>query len=184
MIEIRAKDKVFVAVVLPLALLGCYFGLVRQPLAKERAARLAERAGLPDPDMFPTERRALQGRVAEAEKDLAAAKAEKPAESAVRGAKEDSEAARQQAVFDVLRRQGVRIVKAAPVEAAGLCADVLRATGVRPEPAASRLVLEAPYPALLEALRACEAARLAVVPAAWSMTPGDAHCRWEVTLWF
>ena len=39
MIEIRAKDKVFVAVVLPLALLGCYFGLVRQPLAKERAAR-------------------------------------------------------------------------------------------------------------------------------------------------
>lgn len=184
MIEIRAKDRIFVALVLPLALLGCHWFLVRQPLVKERAALLSTRAGLPDPDMFPSERRLLQGRLAEAEKDLAAARAEKPPEVQVRGTKDDSEILRLQAVVDVFRTAGARLVKSEPVDPAGTCADVLRATGVRPEPAARRLLLDAAYPAFVEALGRFEKERLAVVPAAWSMVPGETLCRWEVTLWY
>lgn len=183
MIQVGTRDRVFVAVALPLALLAGYFYFVRQPLEKDRTALAAERARLPDPDMFPAERRQLRDRVAEAERDLAAAQAEKSPEAAVRGAADESEAARQQAVFDVLHAHGVRVVKSEPVDAAGVCADTLRATGVRPEPVARRLALEAAYPALLEALKAIEAARLAVVPGGWRMTPGEVACRWEVTVW-
>ena len=183
MIQVGTRDRIFVAVALPLAMLAGYVHFIRQPLARERAALGAEQARLPDPDMFPSERRLLRDRAAEAERDLAAAKAEKPPEVAVRGAADESEAARQQAVFDLLHAHGVRVAKAGPVEAAGVCADTLRATGVRPQPVARRFALEASYPALVEALKALEAARLAVVPGAWTMTPGGTACRWEVTLW-
>ena len=184
MIEVRTKDRIFVAVALPLALLGCYLHFVRGPLATSRTALAAERARLPDPDMFPQERRALSARVDAAARELAAARAEPPPELTVRGRPADSEGVRLQAVFDALQRGGVRVVRAEPVEAAGRAADVLRATGVRPEPAARRVVLEADYPALVGALLACEAGRLAVVAGALSLASGETTCRWEVTLWF
>lgn len=183
MIEVGKKDRLFVAVALPLALLAGHFYFVRGPLVRERAALAAERARLPDPDMFSVERRTLQTKVAEAEKGLSAARAEKPPESAVRGRPDDSEAARQQAVVDALRAKGVRIAKVEPVEGCGSGGDVLRATGVRPEPVVRRIGLEASYPALVEALGEFEARRLAVVPETLSMTSGGTSCRWEVTLW-
>ena len=55
---------------------------------------------------------------------------------------------------------------------------------MRPEPAARRLLLDAAYPVFVEALGRFEKERLAVVPAAWSMVPGETLCRWEVTLWY
>lgn len=183
MIEVGKRDRIFVAVVLPLALLGTFVYFVRQPLARERAALAAERAQLPDPDMFPAARRALEDRLAEAERERKAVLAEKQPESAVRGEAGETEAARVEAVFGVLHAKDVRIVKAEPVEATGRAVDVLRGTGLRPAPAARRLVLEADYAAVLEALRECEARRLAVVPGAFGLEPAETSCRWEVTLW-
>lgn len=183
MIQVGPRDRIFVAVVAPLALLTGYVYFVRQPLDRERRALAAEQARLPDPDMFPSERRPLRDRVTAAEKALADVRAEKVPEAEVRGRVADSEAARQQAVFDVFHAHGVRVAKAEPVEATGVCADTLRATGVRPAPVARRFALEASYPALVAALKALETARLAVIPGRWMMTPAETACRWEVTLW-
>ena len=184
MIEIGKRDRIFVAVVLPLALLGGYLHFVRQPLAKARGTLAAERAQLPDPDMFPRERRALAGRVAEAERRVEAERKAPAPEPAVRGTDGESEAARQQAVFDALHAKGVRIVSSEAAEAEGVCADALRATGIRPNPVARRLRLESGYAEMLGALKEIGDRRLAVIPAKWSMTPSGATCRWELTLWF
>lgn len=184
MIEIRKRDRIFVAVVLPLALLGGYLHFVRQPLAKARESLAAERARLPDPDMFPTERRALADRVAAAERRVEAERKTTPPEPAVFGTAGESEAVRQQAVFDALHAKGVRIVSSEAAEAEGVCADVLRATGIRPTPVARRLRLEAGYAEMLAALEEIGSRRLAAIPAKWSMTPSGATCRWELTLWF
>ena len=183
MIEVGKRDRIFVAVALPLALLAAHWHFVRGPLEKERAALAAEQARLPDPDMFAVERRTLQTRVAEAEKDLDAARAEKAPEAEVRGEPGASEAARQQAVVDVLQAKGVRILKVEPVEDGGAGADILRATGVRPAPVARRIELEAAYPALVDVLAEFEARRMAVVPGPVSMASDGTSCRWEVTLW-
>lgn len=182
MIKVGKRDRIFVAVALPLTLLGCHLHFVRQPLVKEHAALTAERGQLPDPDMFPMTRRTLSDRVAEAERTLATVRSEKMPESILKGSPNETEAVRVQAVFDILHAHGVRILKAEPVEARGLASVALQATGTRPEPIARRLVLEVDYLEFVAVLREFEKRKLAVVPSTFALETAQTACRWEVTL--
>ncbi|MGN0852236.1 MAG: hypothetical protein ACI4Q3_02540 [Kiritimatiellia bacterium] len=193
MMEIRKKDKVFAAVVLPLVLIGGYVYFWRMPLARRIADLAEECRRLPDPDAFPVERRDLLARTAEAEKERTAAQAEKPAEPAVEGDAQTAVARRLQQAVSVLTGAGVRIVRvddataeggpAAAAAESSRGAAVLEATGIRPVPAARRFAVEADYPDLVTALEAFARRKMAVVPEALSLTAGDRTCRWEVTLW-
>lgn len=191
MIEVGTKDKIFVALALPLAVFAGFVFFVRSPAVKTRTALTEERQRLPDPDLFPIERRNLANRVTETEKELAAARARKPVAAAVTGDAAASVADRQDAVFAALSQQGVRLVRVAAGEGTdpGVAGEVdraaraLRETGVRPEPVERRFVVEAAYPDFVAALEAFVSMRAPVVPAAVSMTTQGRVCRWEFTLW-
>lgn len=189
MIEVGTKDKVFIALVLPAALLWAFLHYVRTPAVKARDALAAEHGRLPDPMTFPIERRGLQERVAEAERALAAERALPPVETAVRGNPEATLAERQNAVFSVFSGNGVRIdsVDAAeaqePDAAPASAGTALRAAGTRPEPAMRRFSATAGYSAFAAALGEFCADKSPVVPVCVSMTSDDGLCKWEFSLW-
>lgn len=187
---VRTKDKVFLAVLVPVALVAAFLWFERMPTSKRLGALRAEQARLPDADLFPSERRQLEGRLAEAEKALAAARAEKPAELAVKGDAGTTMAARQDAALAAFTAKGARIVRVEPA-ASGRDATremsrggaVLEGTGIRPVPEARTFVMEAAYGAFVGALRCFSAAKAPVVPEGVSLTVEGKKCRWEVTLW-
>lgn len=191
MIEVGTKDKIFVALALPLAVFAGFVFFVRAPAVKTQTALAEERRRLPDPDLFPIERRNLANRVTETEKELAAARARKPVAAAVVGDVAASVADRQDAVFAALSQRGARLVRVAAGEGtnAGAARDAdraaraLRDTGIRPEPVERRFVVEAAYPDFVAALEMFISTRAPVVPAAVSMTTQAGVCRWEFTLW-
>lgn len=184
MIEVRTKDKIFLAVLVPLALVACHFHFLRAPEARRLAVLRTEQARLPDIEQFPAERRRLEKRLLDARAALDAARAEKPPEAAVRGSAEETVAARHGAAVRTFAEAGLRVVRVETVSGGASRGDaVLQGTGVRPAPAARRFVLEGDYGAFLAALGAWMEAKAAVVPESVSMEGGAQTCRWEVTLW-
>lgn len=189
MIEVGTKDKIFIALVLPAALLWAFLHYGRTPAVKTRDALAAEHGRLPDPMTFPIERRNLQERVAEAEKALVAERARPPVEAAVRGDPNATLAERQNAVFSVFSGNGVRVVSVdgqesdetdAALSAAG---TALRDAGTRPEPSMRRLSATGGYSAFSAALGAFCADKSPVVPARVTMTSDGRLCKWEFSLW-
>lgn len=184
---VRTKDKVFLAVVVPLALAAAYVWLWRLPTEKRLESLREEHRRLPDVEMFPMERRQLEQRAQEAERELAAARAEKPKEGAVKGDPTASATRRQDAVVAALTAKGVKVRSVAPVQssrqedARGM--GVLRDCGVRPTPVAIRLEVEAEYSVLVQALRAFADARAPVVPESVSLSPANSHLHWSFVLW-
>lgn len=188
MIEVRTKDRIFIALVLPAALFWAHFHYVRTPAAKTRDALSAEYARLPDPMVFPIERRNLAARVAETEAALAAERARRPVESAVRGDPRTALAQRQDAVFSAFSGNGVRIVSADAEEseadaALSTAGTLLRDTGTRPNPAVRRFSATAGYSAFAAALGALCVDKAPVVPMGVTMTVDGRICRWEFSLW-
>lgn len=187
---VRTKDKVFLAVLVPVALVTAFVWFERMPTARRLKALRAERARLPDPDLFPAERRQLEGRLAEAEKALAAAQEEKPPALAVRGEAGTTVAARQDAALAAFTAQGARVVRVEPVlaereaeDGASRGAAVLEGTGIRPTPEARTFVMEAGYGAFVGALGSFAATRAPVIPEKVSLAVEGKTGRWEVTLW-
>lgn len=188
MTKMRTKDKIFLAVAVPLALCAAYFYFWRAPAAKRVAALEAEERRLPCAEDFPAERRALEKRVAAAEKELEEVRAEKAPESSVKGDAGAGAAERQGAALAAFAKHGARVVRVEPVadRSDGWGArggEVLRATGLRPSPEAMRFTVEAPYPDFTAALEEFAAARAPVVPEGVTMGRAGAKCRWEVVLW-
>ena len=188
MTKMRTKDKVFLMVAIPLALCAAYFYLWRMPVAKRVGALAAEESRLPNAEDFPAERRALEKRLASAEKELEEARAEKAPESSVKGDVGASAAERQGAALAAFAKHGARVVRVEPVadRSDGWGArggEVLRATGLRPTPEAMRFTVEAPYPDFTAALDEFAAARAPVVPEAVTMGRSGTKSRWEVVLW-
>lgn len=187
MTAIRTKDKIFLAVVVPLAIVGAYvFGLA-MPAQKRIAALREQHRVLPDVDMFPTEKRTLQRKVAETEKELAAEKAVKPPEMSVKGDPAAMVAVRQDAVLAMLTAAGVQVVKVQPVatdgEGGARGRAVLAATERCPAPEARVFTVEADYASLVAALKAFADRQAPVVPESISLRVGGRTCRWEMTLW-
>lgn len=188
MMQVRKKDKVFLAVTLPLVLLWGYCDFVRKPLVRRFEALKAEQRQLPDETMFPTERRQLQKRLAEAEAALAQEKAEKPPEMKVAGEPAALAATRQDAVLAALMKAGAKVVRVQPMAGETAGEDrrgeaVLQATGRCAEPEARRFTVEADYATFLSALGEFSSARMAVIPESVSLRVGSRTCRWEMVLW-
>lgn len=192
MIEIGKKDKIFVAVVLPLALIGGYFHFWRMPVMHRLSALEGEYRQLPDPDSFPIEKRNLAARLAEAEEALAAARAEAPVEATVEGDAQAVVASRLEQVLSILTTRGVRIVRVeAPAEnessgegnSDSRGASTLAATGLRPSPDVRKFVVEADYPAFVATLEEFARRKMPVVSERISLTVGERTSQWEMTLW-
>ena len=188
MMQVRKKDKIFLAIVLPLVLLWGYFDFVRKPLVRRFAALQIEPRQLPDEAVFPTEKRQLQKRIADAEAALAQEKAEKPPEMKVTGEPTALAAARQDAVLAALAKAGAKIVRVQPMAGEKTSEDrrgdaVLRSTERCAEPEARCFTVEADYATFLSALGAFSSARMAVIPESVSLRVGSRTCRWVMVLW-
>ena len=187
MTPLRTKDRLFLAVAVPAALIAAYAYFWRAPHAKKVRAYGERCAALVDPEDFPAEKRKLEKRVAESAAELEAERGAPAPESAMKGSPDDAPAARERIVLDVFREAGLRVVSSEAGErtreggaSAPRGGEVLKATALRPEPRARRYRLEGGYAAVRRALCALAERKCAVIPETLEMEGGD---RWTVLLW-
>lgn len=184
MLKVTTKDKIFVQVALPIALLAAFVWFLRNPAVAERNRLAEEYARLPDPAVFPQLEKVLERRVSEAETSLAAARAEEIPASSVKGDPSTGSSERQCMVLDLFKKAGTSILAVEPdVRELGRGGETLRSTGMRPSPEAWKFRVEAGYSAVLFALREMSNAKMPVVPVSVKMDVVDVGCKWEVALW-
>lgn len=182
MTPVRTKDKLFLAVAVPLVLVAAYMGLWRRDAARAVSELDARLAGLVEAADFPFEERKLKEGLRRAEEARAAAEALPPVRAAVRADAAARPAEREREVIAVLREAGLAVMRserAAEMRGETAGAAVLRATGTRPEPVLRRYLLDGGYPAVRRALGAFAAREMAVVVETVAMR---ADGKWEVTV--
>ena len=183
MTQIRTKDKIFLAVAVPLALIGAYVWLVAMPAGKHIAALSAEHRALPDVEMFPTQKRRLEANIQAAEKEL---KEERTLTAAARRddpAPKDA-AARQAALIAKFTTAGAKVIRVEnaknTTDAAG--AKALAALGYSPE--ARGFTIEARYPEFVAAMTAVSTEKTSMAVAeSVSLQSDKRTCRWEMIWW-
>lgn len=183
MTEIRSKDKVFVAAVIPLALAAAYWFAVHNDLAAKVSALKSEVSQLVSAEDFDFELSRAKRTAAEAAKELATEKAIPMPNAKVKADPKASEAAREAELLAVFRRAGLTIVSGVPVSEnrSSKASDALRATGVCPEPIRRAYVLEGRYPQVLAALDAIATEEMAVLVVRIA-SPSSGHWEMEVVL--
>jgi len=197
MTEIRMKDKIFLAAVVPAAIAGLYWYCWRDPAAKREAEIERRLSVLVEEEDFPAEK-------ARAARDLAAARAELAAEreipmpqARVKGNPDASISEREMALFDIFAQFGVTILSGdtprqpgdTPHPGVGTLPNsggdsprTLAACGVCPRPVLRVYVLDGKYPAVVKALEAVAARELAVIPDKASMRESG-RGRWTMEVW-
>ena len=190
MTALRFRDKLFVVVVVPAALLSAYVYFWRAPYAAKVKTDTESCAKLMTPENFAAEKQKCAAEKQKREKLVADSAAEldrenktPTPEAKIAAAAGDTVAARERAVFEVFRDAGLRIVSSE------VCGDgggargggVLRATAYRPSPRARRYRLEGSYSAVKKALELIVERKCAVIPERLEMNGGE---NWTVFLWF
>ena len=206
MTEIRTKDKLFVAVVLPVAIVAAYIYFWRAEAGRRVDELAARSAVLVKAEDFDFEMARAKKSRAEALEELEAEKKVPTPEAKVRGKSEAKIAERERAVMGVLREAGL-VIRAARNEGEdeGFVVedefgdevvgeayrggaevfrggDVLKATGVRPEAAKRIYMVEGRYPQVVAALEIFATREMAVVVEKVEMREGR-HRRWVLTIW-
>ena len=162
MTEIRAKDKLFLVVAVPLAVLAAYVGCWRNDVVRrtdELAARGARLVAIED---FEDWKRRAEHELRCAEEELEAERRLPMPAAKVRADAGASAAEREREVLAVFREAGLRVVDTALCEG-GAGAEVLRATGVRPAPVCRSYRIDGRYPQVREALEAFARREMAVI---------------------
>ena len=182
MIEVRVKDKVFLAIAVPAAAVAVYCGWWRPAQASRLAALESRDRVTVSETSFPSERRIRSAALRSAEAELAAEEAVKPPAAEVVADRSDSAAERMRGTVETFRRAGVRVLRSvfAGDAASGAAADALRATGTRPSPVKRRYLLEGGYGALCGALQGFSVAKAAVIVG--SVKSAGAG-KWEVEIY-
>lgn len=192
MTEIRTKDKLFLAVVVPLAAVVCYwFGwradAVRRldDLERRHAALVAE-------DDFAFEMAKARRELAASEAELESERKTPAPETKVKARCESVVAERERAVLKVLNGAGLFVSAAKSVlteqdvqsedERAFVGSDVLKATGVCPQPILRTYVVEGCYPQVVKALETFATRQMAVIPEKVNLL-GTGRGRWTLSLW-
>ena len=193
MTPLREKDRLFLVVAVPIAVLAAYVVLWRVPHAKKVESYRQRCAALVDPEDFQTEKARLQKRVEESAAELEEERKSPPPESTMKGSSSDTVAVRERAVLEVFREAGLRVVsseagRAGPPDGGGSPASsapsrgesVLKATALRPEPRSRRYVLDGGYAAVMRALAMLADRKCAVIPERLAMGDGE---RWTLFVW-
>ena len=181
--EIRTKDKIFLAVFLPLAIIGAYVHFWRMDAAKSLAALEASHAQLVAVEDFPLEERIRKARLAEAEQQLENERAIPPADAKVVADAAASVAVREREIMKVFSDAGLAVVRCDAVADKGddSSAAALSATGLRPSPICRRYTLDGTYPAVKRALDVFCRDRMAVIPDSLAMRPSG-FARWSLEI--
>ncbi len=200
MTEIRTKDKLFLAVVVPLAVVACYWYGWRADAGRRLNDLEHRHAALVTEEGFPFEMRTAQRNLAAAEAELEAERKTPPPEAKVKARRESVAAERERAVLNVLNGAGlfVAAVRNAQTEQSGqfdeiaalpaeserafVGGTILAATGVCPSPVLRTYVIEGRYPQVVKALETFAARQMAVVPEQVNLFDSS-RGRWLLSLW-
>jgi len=190
MTEIRAKDKLFLAVAVPAALVAAYWYGWRAPAGRRLAELQYNHTRLVAAEDFADEKSRAERAFEEANAELAAERKAPPPQADVRADAADSPAERERQVIRLLREAGLTVVGSAEPPAAAGGADaragkggeLLKATGVRPSPIHRAYTVDGRYPDVVQALRALVERKMAVIPDRVQMrAPG--RNRWTLEVW-
>ena len=189
MTPVRAKDKLFLAVAIPLTAVAIYSYAYRADAARKLDSLRKESASLVDEMTFDDDMRSAKRALAAAEAELATESSAPVPPSEVNASADESPAERERQVLEVLLTCGIGVVRtedasqksgANDVTARG--GDALKATGLRPEPSLRRYTLDGAYPAVRRALGAFAAKKMAVVPESLEMRESG-RGRWTLSVW-
>ena len=189
MTEIRVKDKLFLAVVIPMALLAAYWYGWRAE-AGRRLDNLAHRhATLVDEADFPMEKRRADQALAEAQAELDAERKIPMPQSKVKADAQAHAAERERIVLQVFREAGLTVVGSAAASGqrsdssqTGHAGELLRGTGTRPAPLRRAYTIDGRYPDVVRALETFAAREMAVIPDGVTMR-AEGRNRWTVEVW-
>lgn len=187
MIEITNRDRIFVFVAIPAAILVAFFFLVHKPRAAHWAALRETHETLMPAGDYPVLMRGLERQEADAEAELAAEQAA-PSEVYVRPAV--SAAERLHAVLELFERNGAHVAKFSPVASdaqGGESGDsaLMRRAGWCAAPEAWTLELDATYPDVQATLAAMAQEDLPAMPVRVSLRtePDKTLGHWTLTIW-
>ena len=179
MTAIRTKDKLFVTVLLPLALAALYVWGWRTDAAKRLDALAARERTLVTEAAFPQEMQRLDARRKTAERELGEVRKLPPPAAEVRVSPQVSVAEREAEAIAALRAAGLTVSSMTRLDG-GDGGAPLRATGACPDPVLRAFAVDGGYPAVKRALETLVARRLAMVAWRISMT---AEGRWKLEIW-
>ena len=185
MTALRIRDKLFVVLVIPAALLGAYIYYWRIPHAEKVKTASEACAKLITPEKHAEEKAKLQKLVADTAAELEAEKKMNVPESKIAAGAGDTVAAREQAVLDVFRDAGLRVVSSEinnAEDGGARGGAVLRATALRPSPRGRRYSLEGSYSAVRRALELITERKCAVIAERLEMEGGEGE-KWSLLLW-
>ena len=143
--EIRTKDKIFLAVFLPVAIIFAYVHFWRVDAARSLAALEATHERLVAVDDFPLSKRICEAKIAEAEKELEDEKNIAPTAPHVVADAAATIAVREREAMKVFRESGLVVLRSEAIDSrdGGIdAAAALRATGVCAEPVRRRYTLD------------------------------------------
>ena len=189
MTEIRTKDKLFLAGIVPAALLAAYWYVWRADAGRRMATLEGRRSALVTEEDFPMEK--LQ-----AEREFTAAMAELEAEKKIpmpqatmKADPQDHAASRERQTLQAFRDAGLTVAGSKNVGADGQndaqarkAGELLKATGSRPFPIRRSYTIDGRYPDIVKALRYFSERKMAVIPDKVQMRPDDRN-RWTVEVW-
>lgn len=184
MTALRLRDKLFVVIVVPAALLGSYVYFWRIPHQEKLKTANEALAKLMTPENHAAERQKLEKLVADTTAEFEAENKLTVPETKIAANAGDTVAARERAVLDILREAGLRVVSTEIDNSEGGGArggGVLRATALRPSPRGRRYRLEGSYAAVSQALALLTERKCAVIAERLEMTKGES---WTLLLWF
>ena len=200
MTEIRTKDKLFLAVVVPLALVAGYWYGWRAEAGRRLDGLERRHATLVTEADFPFEMATARRNLAATEAELEAERKLPPPEAKVKARRESVAAERERAVLNVLNGAGlfVAAVRNAQTDSnirfdetaawmpesarTFVGGTILAATGVCPNPVLRTYVVEGRYPQVVKALETFAARQMAVIPEKVNLNESE-RGRWTLSLW-
>ena len=166
MTEIRTKDKLFLALVVPATVATLYWFGWRADAGRRIDSLRQRQSALVSQEDFDDEMSRAR-RQADAARDELAAERNTPAPaSRVKGDAAESEAERSRTVVDAFRAAGLKMVRSHPP-----AMDALKKTSIRPNPMVRRWTVDGTYPSLLSALDGFVSRELAIVPLSVTIEP-------------
>ena len=186
MTEIRTKDKLFLAVVVPLVLLAAYWYGWRAAAGRQIAELEHRQETLVTEEDFPQAKRQADHELDEATAELEAERKVPPPQSTMKANAQASVAERERQTLQVLREMGLTVVGSAEAKGdgtrTGKAGDMLKATGVRPDPVRRSYTLDGRYPDVVKALKTFAEKQMAVIPDCVQMRAGGRN-RWTLEVW-
>lgn len=190
MTEIRTKDKLFLAVVVPVAVIAAYWYGWRTSASKRLAELETRHEQLVAVEDFPMEKRRAERELVEANAELEAERKVPPPQTKVSADAQASAAERERQVLQLLREAGLTVVgSTASKDGAGASGpnaakggELLKATGLRNAPVHRAYTVDGRYPDVVKALKAIDERKMAAIPDRVQMRASGRN-RWTLEIW-